>query len=959
MNNSEFQDDDELGWERLKDTEPPAELIARLHGRLADFHPDRVPIELRRSKSRKSAAFLTVFLVTAASAVIAACAFRFFFDSPNATIAKNDPPNENVSEQDSAIEEQLPLETRNQLLIASYNSTSLAPPKLVNGNLEELRQGKFAVGWQFRATSKHFQMNVFEDTASRNHFVRIECGKKLNADHFGNVMQTIEAEPFLNQRVVFSAKVRGRDLGHHGSVHLWLRVDGMNGRGEIVPLTFDNMSDRAVHQPDWVECSIVSDVPSNATHINVGAFLMRGGIAEIDDFKLVRADEGMPVTAPLLQSSELAMKRKERFVTLRSPTQEEPKIAVTEGPKTSLINGSFELSTDDQPTAGWQLYAGGAEAKLDSEETFHGSKALKLSSEAKRNDSQFTNVSQSFPAKQWHNKTLRFRAGVKVKDKSSGVVQLWLRGDGISVSGATHPVVFDNMQDRPIRSSLWKHYDIIVKIPAETKSIVLGVLFIGEGTAWIDDCSLETVESHGLSNTRNEEPIAFVVVGVSLAILGLLLSIWAHQAESRVGQPFSLRFACVYWLLYTQASVLHVFPFTGLAVGNALAFIQDRSVRWFAKNALGIERELIGPNGSGDTTHDFIRLLLLLFVSLGIGAVWTALSRKSTWDRRLKDLFQSMLRYTLALSLIGYGLAKMTKSGNQFPEPGIEQLLKTWGDSSPMNLIWTMMGSSQSYNFFAGATEVAASLLLIWRRSAWLGAALSAGIMLNVFMINMCYDVPVKQYSFHLLAIGIQLVFADLRWAQLILLNRQTQTRDLSPDYQSKFFEQFHRAIKAWVVVVGFAIPIAMAAYQNWTYRAALPDNQIFGAYRVEQFEIENTAESDNARMWQNVILREIPGTEGRPGYSRMQIYWVKTEAIFDNVASKESFTVVLNPAESTISIPKEQTELHYVLDGNKAEWTGSFKGKQVHIKLQRITRNDFLLVNRGFRWVNEIPFNR
>ena len=84
-------------------------------------------------------------------------------------------------------------------------------------------------------------------------------------------------------------------------------------------------------------------------------------------------------------------------------------------------------------------------------------------------------------------------------------------------------------------------------------------------------------------------------------------------------------------------------------------------------------------------------------------------------------------------------------------QPSLTRLLEPYGDSSPMGLLWTFMGASKGYSIFCGGVEMLAAILLFVPGCATLGALVAMGAMANVFMLNMCYDVPVKQYSFHLL----------------------------------------------------------------------------------------------------------------------------------------------------------------------------------------------------------------
>jgi hypothetical protein len=37
----------------------------------------------------------------------------------------------------------------------------------------------------------------------------------------------------------------------------------------------------------------------------------------------------------------------------------------------------------------------------------------------------------------------------------------------------------------------------------------------------------------------------------------------------------------------------------------------------------------------------------------------------------------------------------------------------------------------------------------------------------------------------------------------------------------------------------------------------------------------------------------------------------------------------------------------------------GNIDGREIHMGLQLVNRNSFLLVSRGFHWVQDYPFNR
>jgi len=67
----------------------------------------------------------------------------------------------------------------------------------------------------------------------------------------------------------------------------------------------------------------------------------------------------------------------------------------------------------------------------------------------------------------------------------------------------------------------------------------------------------------------------------------------------------------------------------------------------------------------------------------------------------------------------------------------------------------------------------------------------------------------------------------------------------------------------------------------------------------------------------------------------------------------KKTFTLVSRGPKPTESV------FHYVESGNELALEGSLEGSAIRTLLRRRDANSFLLLNRGFHWVNEYPFNR
>jgi hypothetical protein len=72
------------------------------------------------------------------------------------------------------------------------------------------------------------------------------------------------------------------------------------------------------------------------------------------------------------------------------------------------------------------------------------------------------------------------------------------------------------------------------------------------------------------------------------------------------------------------------------------------------------------------------------------------------------------------------------------------QLVQTYGDMSPMGVLWKFMGQSPYYQSFTGLVELLAGLFLCFRFTYLLGLTLGFLAFSQVFALNLFFDVPVK-----------------------------------------------------------------------------------------------------------------------------------------------------------------------------------------------------------------------
>ena len=133
-----------------------------------------------------------------------------------------------------------------------------------------------------------------------------------------------------------------------------------------------------------------------------------------------------------------------------------------------------------------------------------------------------------------------------------------------------------------------------------------------------------------------------------------------------------------------------------------------------------------------------------------------------------------------------------------------------------MGLLWTFMGASRAYTIFGGLGELTGGLLLLWRRTTTLGALVVIAVMTNVVMLNFSYDVPVKQYSVHLVLMALYLLLPEARrLANLLLLNRPAEPAILEAPYGGPGAPWGNRVAKILLILFVAVVPIVSHTWRE------------------------------------------------------------------------------------------------------------------------------------------------
>ena len=326
-----------------------------------------------------------------------------------------------------------------------------------------------------------------------------------------------------------------------------------------------------------------------------------------------------------------------------------------------------------------------------------------------------------------------------------------------------------------------------------------------------------------------------------------------------VWQRILFRFFFVYLLLQTTPwewfraipGVPFVLHYYEMAIDAA---VYAGNARFFH-----VRETLVPMNGSGDTSYAWAMLWLYLNVAAIACIGWSVLDRRREGYDWLAYWLRLVVRYYIATAALSYGIIKLFALQMLFPS--LSQLATPLGDLLPMRFSWFFIGYSLPYQIFSGMMETGAGLLLLYRRTVTAGLFAATGAFLNVVMINLSYDVPVKLFSMQLLLSCLFLLALDSRrLVNFLVLNRATPP---TAAYEPRLAKPWQRwggmAVKVFMVFQFLVFPLkdGWAQYRTMHAPPALGPFKV-GVYDVRRYVVNRDTvplTSSDTLRWRDVIF--------------------------------------------------------------------------------------------------------
>ena len=296
-------------------------------------------------------------------------------------------------------------------------------------------------------------------------------------------------------------------------------------------------------------------------------------------------------------------------------------------------------------------------------------------------------------------------------------------------------------------------------------------------------------------------------------------------------------------------------------------------------------------NGCGDQPRDFKFFPTAGGAALWLAMIWSFIDKQKHNYFRLQYALQTLLRFFLAYTIMQYGAAKVIDM--QFSS-NISSLDTRVVDMRPMTVAWSFFGYSFGYEFFIGCSQIAAAILLLFRRTATLGAILMVTIMSNIVFVNFAFDVCVKFFSCAYLVMSVYLLLDDApRLVSFLLLNKATEKRTYPPLFRKK-------GIKKVAGIIGILLGIFAILYPMYSMTSAKKQygagnhTVLYGVWTVDSLHhsgdsLNHVLHADNSG-WKKVIFEDFNYVATKSWTSDLDYFGYEVDTARHTVRMKRTY---------------------------------------------------------------------
>ena len=409
----------------------------------------------------------------------------------------------------------------------------------------------------------------------------------------------------------------------------------------------------------------------------------------------------------------------------------------------------------------------------------------------------------------------------------------------------------------------------------------------------------------------------------------------------------AFRFCLVYlglFALATQvAGSLFLIP-TGSFRGFGQLWPMREITLWTASRVFGALSPLDFSGANGESLFFWVQTFWILVLAIVATGVWTVLDRRRAHYVAAHKWFRLFVRLGLASQMLEYGMTKVIPT--QFAAPSLNVLVTPTGELPLNTLLWTSIGAAPAYQIFTGCAELLGGILLLIPRTTMAGALVSLADLVQVFVLNMTYDVGLKLTSLHLILLALFLLAPDFRrLARFLFLNQATGASTGPPLFRAA---RANRIALALQILFGLYL-LGTYAYLNVGYWYAAgggaPRSPLYGVWDVERLWVDGETGppslNDYDRRWRRVIF-DAPD---RMAFQRTDDSFARYGALVDVGNSTLSLTKGDSREWKSEFVFRRPADNRVILEGE-------MDGYEIYAELERVEFDTFRLLNSHFRWV-------
>ena len=417
-------------------------------------------------------------------------------------------------------------------------------------------------------------------------------------------------------------------------------------------------------------------------------------------------------------------------------------------------------------------------------------------------------------------------------------------------------------------------------------------------------------------------------------------------------QKLAFRFFFIYFILQVQS---WSWFFSWIPGVEFLLGYVNQGMDWFVETAnkhiFHVREVLVPMGGSGDTSYGWAQLWLFLSLATIGSIIWTNLDLKRKNYVVLDFWLRTVVRYYIILVLLTYGISKVFMQQMGFPL--ISQLATPLGDLLPMRFSWLFIGYSEPYQIFSGVMEVLPALLMLYRQTLNLGIFIAFAVFLNVMMLNLCYDVPVKIFSIQMTFSCFYLLANNLNhFFNFFILNKPTV---LDTSYHYKYASKTMRWGRIIFKTIFIIFVLIIPTYETWSgFSSEQKESKPIksGVYEVKTFAVNNDSTAKtmpDSLKWKDMIFE-------KDTYGSINT----KDTLFRERYNRAYFSYEVDTIKNVMNFKKRQSDSTFLFsmryeipDSNTVKFWTKIRKDSVYIVLKKSKRY-FQLAERQFHWLSE-----